>query len=81
MASAAALTAVAMTGTAITSVFGIVFGIILPISLFLLVWGYFIIARRRFDRGERDTYPEKGAEEGGNPGLQEAIRSVGSITI
>ncbi len=70
--SVSAFSVVAILGK-VKSVWGIVFGIVVPVCLFTLVWIYFISARRRFDKGERDTYAESAGE---NPGLQESIARV-----
>ncbi|KAI0517578.1 hypothetical protein F5B22DRAFT_603434 [Xylaria bambusicola] len=77
MTSCAAFGMVALAGK-VKSIWGIVFGIAVPVCVFMLAWAYFIFARRRFDQGERDNDKEN-AEE--NLGLQEAIRSVETYNL
>ncbi|KAI0400372.1 hypothetical protein F4802DRAFT_498651 [Xylaria palmicola] len=60
----------------VKSIWGIVFGIVVPVCLFIIVWIYFIAARRRFDQGERDTYVECA---GFNPGLRASIARVEEV--
>ncbi|KAI0547614.1 hypothetical protein F4679DRAFT_586283 [Xylaria curta] len=55
---------------------GFLAGIVLPAILTIYVWFYFILERRRFDRGKRDTFDE---ENGDNQGSRRSIGGVSGV--
>ncbi|KAI1144736.1 hypothetical protein F4825DRAFT_458322 [Nemania diffusa] len=72
LCSVSGITLTAILGKA-SIVWGIIFGLVIPMCLFTSVWAHFIFARQRFDKGERDPDVDMA---GANPGLRESIARV-----
>ncbi|TRX88209.1 hypothetical protein FHL15_010898 [Xylaria flabelliformis] len=68
LSSLALFVVVVMIGKA-KSLWGLVAGVVVPACVTIFIWTYLICTRRRFDRGERDTFDKE-------DGLRISIRSM-----